>query len=297
MYLRVRDAKVCDFCSTPLELLKETLSSDHNLKEQYLRSFGLNHEITSGLEKWHLSGHRKIPSIEDVSSVEDHGAIFEEHLRVCPICGWWTTFRETITTGRMVEVRAYAAIGALKVLDLTDVQAPLDEVRSYLAAKYESRFQLNPRLFEETVASVFRDIGYAARVTAYSGDDGIDVILDGPTGDTIGVQVKRYREKITVAQIRELTGALVINGLTRGIFVTTSDFQSGAQRTAALSLQHGVAIELVNAKRFFDALCFAQRCRYSSSDDEEAPFVNNPPRLIHWRSSDGRRSDLSLLVP
>jgi restriction endonuclease Mrr len=39
--------------------------------------------------------------------------------------------------------------------------------------------QMNPKLFEDTVASVFQEHGYQARVTGQSGDGGIDVVLDG----------------------------------------------------------------------------------------------------------------------
>ena len=102
-------------------------------------------------------------------------------------------------------------------------------------AKSNARFTIQPRLFEETVASVFRTLGYRAVVTSYSGDDGIDVILENDSGTFLGVQVKRYQDRIKVSQIRELLGALVINGMTRGIFITTSDFQSGAPRSVELA--------------------------------------------------------------
>jgi restriction system protein len=101
-------------------------------------------------------------------------------------------------------------------------------------------------------------------VTAYSGDDGVDMILDAPAGK-IGVQVKRYSGAIAVSQIRELTGALVVNGLTKGMFVTTSGFQSGAARTAEMSARHGDPIELYDADRFFDALQIAQRTAFDRS--------------------------------
>ena len=52
-----------------------------------------------------------------------------------------------------------AAAGRLKNLDLNNIDVPVAEVRSYLAAKYEGRFVLHPRKFEETVASVFADFG------------------------------------------------------------------------------------------------------------------------------------------
>jgi restriction system protein len=142
---------------------------------------------------------------------------------------------------------------------------------------------MHPQLFEETVASVFRDLGYQAVATAYSGDDGIDVVLQGPEGDTIGVQVKRYKEsrRIGVDQIRELAGSLVLQGWTTGIFVTTSDFQSGAHSTVdRLERFRGMRIELVNATRFYDQLQLAQRNRYQSVNDADAPYTMATLNLI-----------------
>ncbi len=126
------------------------------------------------------------------------------------------------------------AIGCLKELDLTDVSVPLDDVRQYLLAKKDSVYEAHPKLFEDVVCSVFKDFGWDARVTAYSGDDGIDVVLDGHADNTVGVQVKRYKKqnKIEAEQIRSLAGALVVNGHTRGVFVTTSSFRKGAWQTA-----------------------------------------------------------------
>jgi hypothetical protein len=151
-------------------------------------------------------------------------------------------------------------IGCLKELDLTDVSAPLTEVRQYLLARKDDLYDMHPRLFEDVVCSVFKDLGWKARVTAYSGDDWIDVVLDGPEDRTVGVQVKRYHRerRIEAEQIRSFTGALVLNGYTRGVFVTTSDFRRGARRTADKSAAIGYPIELMNAEQFLEALGIAQ---------------------------------------
>lgn len=150
---------------------------------------------------------------------------------------------------------------------------PIGDVRDYLAARYDARFQIHPKKFEDVVASVFRDLGYRSRVTAYSGDDGIDVILDDPQGELIGVQVKRYKDNIKVEQIRSLAGALKLNDLTKGIFVTTSSFQAGAERTTRKFRERGLPIQLIDAPRFLEALHIAQRKRYQTRSDEGAPFL------------------------
>lgn len=63
---------------------------------------------------------------------------------------------------------------------------------------------VHPRVLEQIVCSIFKDLGYKARVTAYSADGGVDVILDGANDNTVGVQVKRYKQerRIEAEQIR-----------------------------------------------------------------------------------------------
>lgn len=200
----------------------------------------------------------------------DHHDFYSANVEACPACGWWKAQyikRWTNPGGSCTDVHQGGA--SLKELDLTNISAPIAEVRDYITARYEGRLSLHPRLFEEVVGSVFSDLGYSAVVTAYSGDDGIDVILTSGS-DTIGVQVKRYKNKISVEQIRSLAGALVLNGLTRGIFVTTSTFEAGAHSTADRLSHAGYRIELLDAPRFYDALHLSQRKMYRSWEDFES---------------------------
>ncbi|HYR09025.1 MAG TPA: restriction endonuclease [Longimicrobium sp.] len=219
--------------------------------------------------------------VEDDNQKVDEGpsittGVFESRLiRCCPVCGWWTSSRERDKNfGGTTRIDRYGATACLRALSLTDQSVSIEEIRSYLAAKYDTRFHVDPWKFEETVASVYRDLGYRTRVTARSGDDGIDVVLDGPDDAPIGVQVKRYRNRIDVEQIRAFAGALYINGITRGVFVTTSSFQSGAERTVAMAGLRGTAVELVDAERFYDALGIAQRNAYQNASDPSAPYYS-----------------------
>ena len=133
-------------------------------------------------------------------------------------------------------------------------------MRQYFLAKNDSIYQTHPRLFEDVISSVFKGFGWKTRVTAYSGDDGIDVILDGKCECTVGVQVKRYKKerKIEAEQIRSLAGALILGGHTEGIFVTTSSFRRGAIKTAEEFTAIGHPITLMDAKKFLEALGIAQ---------------------------------------
>ena len=220
----------------------------------------------------------------------DHNLDVATQVASCPTCGWWKLIwleqeiqaitqpnphpQDIFDDGLHRWSFAYGAIGSLRELDLTDISQPIEDVRAYLLACYEKRFEVHPRLFEETVASVFRNLGYHARVTSYTGDGGIDVILDGTDGKIVGVQVKRYKNSISVEQIRSLAGALYIGGYTKGIFVTTSRFQSGSQKTSNLSALRGIPIELIDADKFYAAMKIAQRERYKFKDEPMTPFFN-----------------------
>ncbi|MCP4003165.1 MAG: restriction endonuclease [bacterium] len=186
---------------------------------------------------------------------------------LCAICGWWgwvdRVFYPDVVDSKYLQTRV--AAGSLKELHLTDVRVPLEEVRSYLLARYRSRFSMHPRLFEETVGSVFRDLGYLVEVTGYANDGGIDVILKR-SNETVGVQVKRYKNKIEVEQIRSLAGALVLRDYTKGIFVATASFTSGASQTAKDYASKGLSIELYDCVRFLEALKIGQRKRHGSLD-------------------------------
>lgn len=198
----------------------------------------------------------------------------DPQLDVCPFCGWWVVSRRADRNrGSEGEILLYRAWGSLCKLDLSDVSIPLVELRTYLLAKYGDRFKVHPRKYEELVASVFSDFGYKVRVTSYSGDDGIDIfILDGNDNDVVGIQVKRYKGRIEAEQLRSFAGALMLKGLTAGVFVTSGDYRSGAISAAQKFGDKGLSILLQDANAFYDRMRIVQRPPYESKGDRSAPF-------------------------
>ncbi len=199
-------------------------------------------------------------------------------LSICNQCGWWTVYRvhqnEHARTAGIAECYT-GSVGCLKELDLRDISTPLKEIRQYLCARKDAVFDMHPRLLEELVNSIFKDLGWNTRVTAYSADGGIDVILDGQDGNTIGVQVKRYKKerRIEAEQIRSLAGALMQGHHTKGIFVTTSNYRSGAKRTAQDFTSIGIPIELIDAQRFLSMLGIAQTNTFELSYETAVSYV------------------------
>jgi hypothetical protein len=99
-------------------------------------------------------------------ALDKKGGHFEVEVEVasfgtCRLCGWWLTHLRgeypphagsSYSSDR--EVWSHSEVygscpGNLLRLDLTDLSLPVEEVRKYLCAKYESRFEMNPLLVRE----------------------------------------------------------------------------------------------------------------------------------------------------
>ena len=218
-------------------------------------------------------------------------SIIDERLLLCPQCGWWYRSYASTTTDyqhlRFYKSRA-ASVGVLKSFSAQDVSTPAEEVRAYLVGKYSSRFEVHPRVMEQTVESVFRSLGYETRLTAYSKDGGVDVVLQRD-GQDVAVQVKRYKNKIGVEQIRELVGTLSLSpGYYGGMFVTSSSFTEGAESAASTANALGYRVELIDANAFFERLQLAQsadaettrrRARQAARKATLTQYYNDSSRL------------------
>lgn len=204
--------------------------------------------------------------------------------KVCDVCGWWTVLSRWTSPVRSADphliyntVSHSAACGVLKHFDIADLSAPAEELANYLVVRYGERFKIDPKKFQDVVGCVFSNVGCRVRVNSYSRDGGIDVvILEAPGDKLIGVQVKRYRGKVKVEAIRSLLGAMILNEMPVGAFVTTSSFTRDARAAAAKSTSKGYPIELVDGADFYDRLCLSMRPRYEEQDifSASSPFAH-----------------------
>ena len=107
LYTTVRGTTQCVFCRTPMVSLLDRM--EHLSDDDFQKVFGRpeRRHKPSAQERFDF-GLRSVP----------HERIFEDRLRICPVCGWWLRFRESITRGEELEVRTYGGVGALRVLDL-----------------------------------------------------------------------------------------------------------------------------------------------------------------------------------
>jgi restriction system protein len=206
------------------------------------------------------------------------GSKFEQYflLHVCEKCGWWViTNHGGVHFGPEGSLTVRRSAGILKKFDDSDISVPTNELCQYLVKNYGNRFNIHPKRYEDIVAGVFKNSGFRVRTTSYTGDKGIDVfIMDGEGKDTVGIQVKRYKGKIEAEQIRSFAGALILNGVTKGVFVTTSSYRSGAIKTSSDYITRGLDISLWDADEFYKKLKITHRSFYSNPDDKDAAFFD-----------------------
>lgn len=143
-------------------------------------------------------------------------------------------------------------------------QVVIDEI-------YRNLLELSPDAFEHLIPFVVRALGYGTdrednlKPTQRSGDKGVDGIVwqDALGFDRVYLQAKRYSEgnNVGAPEVQAFSGALGQFRATKGIFITTSSFTSGAravardtahytlilidgQRLATLMLEYGVGVQV-----------------------------------------------------
>ncbi len=238
----------CIFCRTTM--VSQRVDSFRHVDEEIIAQHHLQAVEEGILYAGYPREHREITS--DMS-------VFDVCFQCCPICGWWNVLQqvEYDVIGNSYQAYQYAA-GALAKNSDANVEQAISEVRRYLCAKFDFRFEINPVKLEEVIASVFRSLKCDVELTSLSNDGGIDVFGYDQAGEVFGVQVKRYRERIKISQLREFVGALLLDGTPRGIFVTTSDFTAGASKLCEQAHLAGIQLELVDSKKLFEMIKAAQ---------------------------------------
>ena len=98
----------------------------------------------------------------------------------------------------------------------------------------------SPSFFEQVVVDLMLAMGYggsrkgAGQATRATNDDGIDgFINEDKLGlDVIYLQAKRWSQTVHRPEIDKFIGALTRQRAKKGVFITTSDFSSGAREAA-----------------------------------------------------------------
>lgn len=117
-------------------------------------------------------------------------------------------------------------------------------------------FSEKPTDFEKFCANLFRKMGYTAELTPPTNDGGYDILLTKENQKTI-VECKCYQPKYNIGRpaIQKLVGANQITAADKMIFITTSDFSSGAltyAKKTGVDLINGLKlVELLKAQGFY----------------------------------------------
>lgn len=110
-----------------------------------------------------------------------------------------------------------------RFVDSREILSNLQEGENLAAMDWEDFEHLCRELFEKA----FSGSGAEVKVTQASRDQGVDAIVFDPDpirGGKIIIQAKRYTNTVDVSAVRDLYGALINEGATKGILVTTSQY-------------------------------------------------------------------------
>ncbi len=147
------------------------------------------------------------------------------------------------------------------------IEQGVQELHKALTAEIGERLaSVHPARFEQIVVDLLVAMGYggsrsdAAQVVGKSGDGGIDgVIKEDALGlDMVYVQAKRWQNTVQRTDVQAFAGSLEGERASKGVFITTSSFASGAidyvrqiqkrivlidgERLASLMIAHGVGV-------------------------------------------------------
>lgn len=196
------------------------------------------------------------------------------HLKVCSTCGWWFAFRydwrEHVETHRRLPDTVLGAMGSLGTVSVKkDTLSAVGALRHAMEEDLHELGSFEPRALEELIAGVFHNWGYRVELTRECRDGGIDVFLYDGAGDIIAIQIKRTKRTIGVHLVREMLGAMVLNGATRGVFVSTSGYSLDAVRAARCARESGgLYLNLMDGDELLRMLAVE---RYSSQQTSKRP--------------------------
>lgn len=128
----------------------------------------------------------------------------------------------------------------------------VSELKKELATELLDKLKENSfQYFENFVIQLLQKMGYgefredATQHTGRTGDDGIDGIIsqDRLGLENVYIQAKRFtNNSVGSPEIRNFIGSLALQGVSKGVFLTTSRFSSSAIQTAQDSKQQKIVL-------------------------------------------------------
>lgn len=191
--------------------------------------WGVSHLHRAGLVDRISRGVYRI-SAEGLNMLSEKPADLEIYKRTCELIKQrnpWNTARNK-TKSKIDECQSEEEIKSPQEA----IEDSIEEINSSLADELlDTILDKDPRFFENLIVDLLVKMGYGqGKATQYVGDSGIDGIIttDALGFDPIYTQAKRYSKDHRVGrpELQAFAGAL--GNVTRGVFITTSSFNSSA---------------------------------------------------------------------
>lgn len=166
-------------------------------------------------------------------------------------------FREYSNVAISTTTNASSDLGAVEdIKEMTPTEqmdSAFKSINEDLAADLLQKvLEMSPEFFEKLVLDLLLNMGFGSRnkemaiVTPTSHDNGVDGIIpeDALGLDKIYIQAKRYTDNpVSKSEIHKFIGALDEQKASKGVFITTSKFTSGAKETAEKASKKIVLID------------------------------------------------------
>lgn len=186
---------------------------------------------------------------EGIRTVNEEGVIDTEYLRK------YDSFCDFV---KKTNIRADEGVNDInQESPLEAIDAEINKINETLADELMAQvMKMDPYEFEILVMKVLEKMGYGTAegnlVTKKSNDEGIDgVITEDQLGfDKIYIQVKQWNKEHLVSrpEVQKFLGAVAGQGGVKGLFITTSDFTSGAVDFVKKQLNQKIV--LINGRKF-----------------------------------------------
>lgn len=124
-----------------------------------------------------------------------------------------------------------------------------NSIQASLCQELLTKLRTNsPSFFEKVVLNLLSNMGYGeGKVTGQSGDGGVDGFIsqDKLGLDKIFFQAKRFGEDtpVSASMLRDFVGTLDVNGINKGVFMTTSKFPRDAETIISRSHKSIVLVD------------------------------------------------------
>lgn len=169
----------------------------------------------------HLYGRiANIPTDERANS-RDYDEVFEE-------------FEQALEYLQSVEFAPLWVPSTPELLTVEEFTFVDRKVAERIAKDPRLLFSIDPRFFEELLASIFGDLGYQTILTKRTQDGGRDIIglaRKDYMDQKLIIECKRYapHRKVSVSQVRSLYGVAQDERVTKALLATTSSFTKSAR--------------------------------------------------------------------